>query len=574
MKKHILLAFFSFLSCSSFSQKEDHIWAFGYDSNTYPQHPGTERITFDFNDSLKITYSQGGISFLNSSASICDPSGNLILLSNSCYIETGAGAFVQGSSGLNPGYMYNEFCANGGNGYNVPQNMLLLRDPSNSNLVHLFHIRLTLTTQVAFLDDLLHTLVDISANNGNGKALFKNQPVVNDSIDSEGIHAVRHANGRDWWIVVGKYLTNTYHILLLSPQGIEAKTQSIGPYPQTLGGNGEMVFSPDGTKLARFNTKDDLRILDFDRCSGTFSNYRHVPVQDNADNQIFGGLAWSADGHYLYAGEVKRLLQFDVLASDIAASTVIIAEAEPPLCPLSGTIGFLELGPDGMIYGTPLNGQKCMHRIKHPERASTASELQQNFYQLEFSFSNFPHFPNFRLGPVDGSVCDTLGINNLPLAGWRYERTGGNAVDFVSVSWYEPTAWLWDFGDGVQSSERNPSHSFPSAGAYEVCLEVSNQYGSDIKCKTVWVGSTATKEPPNPTDITFYPNPSSGSLYWTNTGAEPVLLRLYNPLGQLLLSQESADGFVSIAQFLPGIYTAQLVSNNGRVLTATQVVLK
>ncbi|MBK6997456.1 MAG: PKD domain-containing protein [Lewinellaceae bacterium] len=225
-----------------------------------------------------------------------------------------------------------------------------------------------------------------------------------------------------------------------------------------------MAFSPDGSKFARFSTQDDLRFFDFDRSTGTLSNPSFIPVQDDADNNIFAGLAWSADGHYLYAAEIKRLLQFDMWASDIAASKVIIAEAAPPVCPLSGTIAFLELGPDGMIYSSPLNGQKCMHRIKHPERSGTTCELEQNYYQLDFAYKNLPHFPNFRLGPIDGSPCDTLGINNHPLAGWRYDRTGGSSVDFTSVSWYEPDAWLWDFGDGTQSTERNPAHVFPGQG--------------------------------------------------------------------------------------------------------------
>jgi hypothetical protein len=114
---------------------------------------------------------------------------------------------------------------------------------------------------------------------------------------------------------------------------------------------------------------------------------------------------------------------------------------------------------------------------------------------------------------------------------------------------------------------------------YEARSIVAQHYGQEFDDRTLCLQAGQREQQKlvsdfsSASDITFYPNPSSGSLYWTNTGAEPVLLRLYNPLGQLLLSQESADGFVSIAQFLPGIYTAQLVSNNGKVLTATQVVL-
>lgn len=30
-----------------------------------------------------------------------------------------------------------------------------------------------------------------------------------------------------------------------------------------------------------------------------------------------------------------------------------------------------------------------------------------------------PNYPNYRLGPLDGSPCDTLGLNNIPLAAFR-----------------------------------------------------------------------------------------------------------------------------------------------------------
>jgi len=572
MKKLFFLFYLFFQVIQLTAQKEDNVWVFGYDSNTYPEHPGTERISFQFIDSLKIIYSQEEITFFATNATICDTSGNLLLLSNGCYVETASGAFVENSDGLNPGTMADLFC-HPGDGYNIPQSTIMLRDPGAANLIHLFHARLTITSQTAFLEYLLHTVVDMNANNGSGKALFKNQIVIQDTLHYDGFHAVRHANGRDWWIVAAKYKGNTYHSLLLSPSGITSMQQDIG-IPAESESGGELIFSPDGTKMARFNTKDDLRIFNFDRCTGTLSNPIFIPITDNADNEIFAGLAWSADGHYLYAAEIKRLLQFDAWAPDIAASKVVIAEASAPVCFLSGSIGYLELGPDGMIYGRPLNGQKCMHRIKHPERGGVACEFEQNYYQLEFGYVNMPHFPNFRLGPVDGSTCDTLGLNNQPLAGWRYDHTGGTGVDFISVSWYEPTAWLWDFGDGTQSSTRNPSHSFPGPGAYEVCLLVSNQYGSDTKCKTVWVKASGSNSPVGADGITFYPNPAHDAVFWTGTGSEVVFVRLFNQLGQLQQSWKTDNGFVRASGLPAGIYTVQLSSIEGALLKTQRIILQ
>ncbi|MCB0527984.1 MAG: PKD domain-containing protein [Saprospiraceae bacterium] len=327
---------------------------------------------------------------------------------------------------------------------------------------------------------------------------------------------------------------------------------------------GEILFSPEGNKMARFNPKDDLRLFDFDRCTGALSNPRFVPIQDNADIEIYAGLAWSADSRYLYAAEVQKLLQFDTWAPDLAGSMTLIANAEPPLCPLSGTIGFMELGPDGMIYSRPLNGQKCMHRIVHPERAGAACVFQQNYYQFDYPYANMTHYPNFRLGPVDGSPCDTLGIDNHPLAGWRYERSGDLMVDFTSVSWYEPEAWLWDFGDPASgsansSAERNPVHTFSAPGAWEVCLTVSNIYGSDTKCKTVWVNTSGL--PPSPDQqqkVLIWPNPTTGMVYWSGAGGQPVDVQVFNTMGQLVADIADAGTEVDLGMLPQGLYFLRL----------------
>jgi PKD repeat protein len=46
---------------------------------------------------------------------------------------------------------------------------------------------------------------------------------------------------------------------------------------------------------------------------------------------------------------------------------------------------------------------------------------------------------------------------------------------FVNQSSGAITAVLWDFGDGLSSTEENPTHTYASAGTYTVTLYV---YGS------------------------------------------------------------------------------------------------
>lgn len=53
----------------------------------------------------------------------------------------------------------------------------------------------------------------------------------------------------------------------------------------------------------------------------------------------------------------------------------------------------------------------------------------------------------------------------------------GLLVLFSDASAGEPTSWSWDFGDGQQSSARNPSHSYRQPGSYAVTLTVENDFG-------------------------------------------------------------------------------------------------
>jgi hypothetical protein len=62
------------------------------------------------------------------------------------------------------------------------------------------------------------------------------------------------------------------------------------------------------------------------------------------------------------------------------------------------------------------------------------------------------------------------------------ELSNGFSVQFTddSRTTGEITQWLWDFGDGQTSTEKNPTHLYLNANKYEVKLTVTNQaYATD-----------------------------------------------------------------------------------------------
>ncbi|WNY28177.1 hypothetical protein MmiEs2_03590 [Methanimicrococcus stummii] len=61
------------------------------------------------------------------------------------------------------------------------------------------------------------------------------------------------------------------------------------------------------------------------------------------------------------------------------------------------------------------------------------------------------------------------------------------SVKFTDKSSGNPTKYVWDFGDGSTSSEKNPSHVYNKTGTYTVSLTVSNEFGSDTKTEKALV---------------------------------------------------------------------------------------
>jgi len=59
--------------------------------------------------------------------------------------------------------------------------------------------------------------------------------------------------------------------------------------------------------------------------------------------------------------------------------------------------------------------------------------------------------------------------------------------NFTDLSTDIPSSWIWGFGDGSSSTEKNPQHVYANDGWYSVSLTVSNMYGSDTETKLQYI---------------------------------------------------------------------------------------
>ncbi len=358
--------------------------------------------------SLDIDSISRDIGFFRTNTNITDANGNLLFSTNGTFIANATGDTLLNGTGLNP----SAYTSNYPEGLAISQACLILPKPDVPGIYYLFHG--TIDDQITSTANYLYlTTIDMSLDGGSGGVVTKNQVLINDTLNAGRITAVRHANGRDWWVLCHKVNTNSFHRLLVTPYGVSGDgTQSIGIIrPRD---HGQVCFSPDGSRFAYYwgQFNQDLEVFDFDRCTGLFSNPVHILIDDY--NQM-GGVAFSPSSRFLYVSSVEDVYQYDTEAPDIAASMVHIATWDgfySPSPPFATLFDIAQLAPDGKIYIGTGNGTLHLHVINYPDSTGLACGMVQHWIALPRYFMNsLPNHPNYHLGPVDGSVCDSLGIN-------------------------------------------------------------------------------------------------------------------------------------------------------------------
>lgn len=412
MRIFYFLGFFLFLSALH-AQKHDYIWLFSDVEDG--SLPGGEASRLDFSRRPPgIMPFQAPIIFDGTSAMISDAEGQLLFYSNGCRIINAAHQLMENGDSLNPGQDFNIWCDTSiYSAYPAgTQSGMILPDPGDDQVYHFFHKKTILVSEpslAVFTTELFRTTVDLRFNDGLGKVTEKNIPVLSDTLSYGELTAVKHANGRDWWIICAQWHSNEYYTIRLSDGGMDTIfLQTIGK-PAT-GYGGQTVFSPDGRYFARYETQDDLFLFDFDRSTGLLSNFQFIPVEDEEDDLNGAGLAFSPSSRFLYASYQNFIYQFDLQAADVAASRTIVAEWDGFVDFYTTQFRRAQLGPDCKIYVFARAGQ-YIHLIHEPDVAGPACRVEQRAVELPWDyFRAAPLFPHYRLGPLEdpGEPCSPV----------------------------------------------------------------------------------------------------------------------------------------------------------------------
>jgi PKD repeat protein len=154
------------------------------------------------------------------------------------------------------------------------------------------------------------------------------------------------------------------------------------------------------------------------------------------------------------------------------------------------------------------------------------------------------------------------GTNAAPaLASFTSVQTpggGSRQVSFTDTSAGSPTSWLWEFGDGTTSTQRNPVHTYPAAGPRTVRLTVDNANGpASSTSRTITVGV-----PPVASFTVRQPSPDALALEVsdTSTGSPDTVVWDF---GDASGAVAAAPGAAVVHQYdEPGTYRITLTATN------------
>lgn len=165
----------------------------------------------------------------------------------------------------------------------------------------------------------------------------------------------------------------------------------------------------------------------------------------------------------------------------------------------------------------------------------------------EVSFDNLSVWRNIVL---DADVkFDYQIVSNLEVA-------FSNTTEFAD-------SYVWDFGDGKTSTDKNPKHTYSTDGSYLVTLTVNRCDKTVIKKETI-ILKTLSIQDLNKAVLILYPNPAQEYLYINLPNSE-VKISVFSIEGKLLLEgiKPSRKKYqLDISNLTSGLYLLRVTNVN------------
>jgi hypothetical protein len=424
----------------------------GYVQQVHSQQPLKWRVDgwceIDFTGSFGVPHLSSDSLFTDLvNAPYYDFQGNMVFYSNGIAVmDQNMDTLQNGELYYNPSFTFPQF------GSNVINGTLILPKPGHSDQFFIFHSSYTEPIPPAIIayGDLYYSIIDMNLNGGSGGITSIKNVLLKDSLWTGNINAVRHGNGRDWWLIAGKNLSDTIYTWLVTKDSI------FGPYGQAKGwafsttGNVvfQTAFNESGDQFAiayayQIGLKKRLMLFDFDRCTGELTNGQMLEMIDSGMiTQGTSGAQFSKSGRFLYASTGNCVYQFDMNAVSIQSSRIRVATHDYFPSPFPSGFTNMKLGPDDKIYIQTGAGNYAIDVINYPDSAGISCDVQLRQIDFNATFGSngsnigiLPHYPNYWLGALAGSSCDTLvGINDAEDSEINLTIAPNPVIDFCTLS--------------------------------------------------------------------------------------------------------------------------------------------
>ena len=460
MKKIALLFICFFISLYTYSQNEAANWYFGYGGG----------IRFNQIANTVASVNDGQLFTNEGCASISDDTGGLLFYTDGTSIWNKNHAIMQNGFGL-----FGDSSST--------QSAIIVPKPNDPDIYYVFTVDNALD---GFNYGLNYSEINITLDGGLGGVTVKNTNLLQRS--SEKITAVlKDCITKSIWVVAfasvdgnNENLFNTYHAFEVNDLGVNPVAVK-STFNLIVGdARGYLKLSPDGTKMASANATDGLFLYDFDNNTGVVSN--QIPIGIQGNSKVPYGLEFSPNSQVLYvhasndffsnnsnesenpANHTSSLLQYNLLAADVAGSGIIIDNRNLYR-------GGLQLGPNGKIYralsATYNVGLSYLGIINNPDNLG----LSCNYFHNGINIA--PNLSAQGLPPFIASFFNTqIDIIKNGESSINLELCEGDTYT-LSAEDFPGATYTWT-KDGTLLSETSFNLDVNSSGHYEVYIEPNN----------------------------------------------------------------------------------------------------
>ncbi|MEO7177070.1 MAG: T9SS type A sorting domain-containing protein [Saprospiraceae bacterium] len=260
---------------------------------------------------------------------------------------------------------------------------------------------------------------------------FKNVKILDDFLRTGELFSCKHANGKDWWIIVPSIVSNKAYSILLTDEGIEIKQPfELSNFNNSISASaGAINCSPNGKKLARIlhrmagKLPDLVEIWDFDRCNGKVGNqYDYDTLALAEQYTVTTDIEFSPNNQFLYVATGQYIFQMDLDDTNFILNRDTIAAWD----------GFLYYGnipmfdnlltlPNNKIIVNSFVSTPYLHYIHEPNQKGSNCNFEQRALvmpkdainiPLAINFESFPTFPPYRMEALD--IDCTMAVDHIP----------------------------------------------------------------------------------------------------------------------------------------------------------------